>query len=289
MRFKRLCFVFLVMVIAISAAQAGQGKGEQKRAQKKQCLTDGCDPKQDQIRDRKQLKDGSCADDPDAVLKGNGAGDGTGDQDRIRDRKKDCLDEDPQLLVFVSDSNGINTIGSGIGHDITAVLDQQTNQTIVLNDFYEADTDSYQSGAIRYQLKSLEAGQHSMKVKVWDVHNNSSEQVIEFTVNTEQELILDHVLNYPNPFTTYTQFFFEHNQPNADLDVLVQIFTISGKLVKTIDYQQPASGYRVGPIEWDGKDDYGGKIGRGVYIYRLKVRTSMGHISEKYEKLVILN
>ena len=68
-----------------------------------------------------------------------------------------------------------------------------------------------------------------------------------------QDLILDHVLNYPNPFTTYTQFFFEHNQPSSDLDILVQIFTISGKLVKTIDYQSPASGYRVGPIEWDGR------------------------------------
>jgi len=198
-------------------------------------------------------------------------------------------DENPVLLAYVSDSNGINTIGNGIGHDLTAILDDNTNETIVLNDYYESDTDSYKSGKILYNFKGLEAGQHSLKVKVWDVHNNSSEQVIEFTVNTEQELILDHVLNYPNPFTTYTQFFFEHNQPNVDLDVLVQIFTISGKLVKTIDYQQPASGYRVGPIEWDGRDDYGGKIGRGVYIYRLKVRTSLGHITEKYEKLVILN
>ncbi len=198
-------------------------------------------------------------------------------------------DADPQLLVYVSDSNGINTIGSGIGHDLTAIVDQQTNQTIVLNDFYEADTDSYQSGKIRYPLKSLEAGQHHLKVKVWDVYNNSSEEYIEFVVNTESDLVLKHVLNYPNPFTTHTQFFFEHNQPDMDMDVLVQVFTVSGKLVKTIEQHVTSTGYRSAPIDWDGLDDFGSKIGRGVYIYRVKVRTSLGQTAEKFEKLVILN
>ncbi len=198
-------------------------------------------------------------------------------------------DADPQLLVYVSDSNGINTIGSGIGHDITAIIDQQTNQTIVLNDFYEADTDSYQSGKIKYPLKSLEAGQHTLKIKVWDVYNNSTEDFIEFVVNTESDLVLKHVLNYPNPFTTHTQFFFEHNQPDSDLDVLIQVFTVSGKLVKTIEQHVTSTGYRSAPIDWDGLDDFGSRIGRGVYVYRVKVRTSLGQTAEKFEKLVILN
>jgi hypothetical protein len=198
-------------------------------------------------------------------------------------------DATPQLLVYVTDSSGINTIGSGIGHDLTAIIDQQTSQVIVLNDFYEADTDSYQSGTIRYPLKSLEAGQHQLKVKVWDVYNNSSEDDIEFVVNTESELVLKHVLNYPNPFTTHTQFFFEHNQPDMDMDVLIQVFTVSGKLVKTLERHVTSTGYRSAPIDWDGLDDYGSRIGRGVYIYRLKVRTSMGQTAEKFEKLVILN
>jgi hypothetical protein len=198
-------------------------------------------------------------------------------------------DANPQLLVYVSDSNGINTIGSGIGHDLTAIIDQQTNQTIVLNDFYEADTDSYQSGKIQYPLKSLEAGQHHLKVKVWDVYNNSSEDYIEFVVNTSSDLVLKHVLNYPNPFTTHTRFFFEHNQPDTDLDVLIQVFTVSGKLVKTIERHVTSTGYRSAPIDWDGLDDFGSRIGRGVYIYRVKVRTSLGQTAEKFEKLVILN
>jgi hypothetical protein len=197
-------------------------------------------------------------------------------------------DEDPQILVYVNDSSGINTIGTGIGHDLTAVLDNQSDSPIVLNDYYEADKDSYQSGKIMYQLKSLEDGPHKLTVKVWDVYNNSSEDYTEFIVASSEEFILKHLLNYPNPFTTHTSFYFEHNQPGTELDILIQIFTVSGKLVKTIEMQQTATGYRCGPIDWDGLDDFGSRIGRGVYIYRLKVRTTTGQSIEKFEKLVIL-
>ena len=64
--------------------------------------------------------------------------------------------------------------------------------------------------------------------------------------------------------------------------------TVSGKLVKTIDRYSLCNGYRSDPIDWDGKDEYGDDIGRGVYIYRLKVRAADGDVAEKYEKLVIL-
>ena len=85
------------------------------------------------------------------------------------------------------------------------------------------------------------------------------------------------------------QFFSEHNQPDMDMDVLIQVFTVSGKLVKTLESHVTSTGYRSAPIDWDGLDDYSSRIGRGVYIYRLKVRTSMGQTAEKFEKLVILN
>ena len=111
---------------------------------------------------------------------------------------------------------------------------------------------------------------------------------MDFVVNAEGDLVLRHVLNYPNPFTTHTQFFFEHNQPDQDLEVIIQVFTVSGKLVKTLEQQVPSSGYRTAPIDWDGLDDFGSRIGRGVYIYRVKVRTELGQSAEKFEKLVIL-
>ena len=129
---------------------------------------------------------------------------------------------------------------------------------------------------------------HNLKLKVWDVNNNSSEESIEFIVEKNAELSIEHLLNYPNPFTTNTSFYFDHNQPNANLDVILQIFTISGKLIKTIDTQMLSSGYRSSAIPWDGRDDFGDKIGKGVYIYRLKVRSPNGNTVNKFEKLVIL-
>ena len=127
-----------------------------------------------------------------------------------------------------------------------------------------------------------------MKVKVWDTYNNSSENYTEFIVTSSENFILKNILNYPNPFTTHTSFYFEHNRAGSELDILIQIFTVSGKLVKTIERQITATGYRCGPFDWDGLDDFGSRIGRGVYIYRLKVRTESGETNEKFEKLVIL-
>ena len=193
------------------------------------------------------------------------------------------------LYSVLKDESGINTIGNGIGHDLTAILDGNTGNSIVLNDYYQSDLNSYKSGSVRYPFSSLSEGNHTLKLKVWDVYNNSSEVYTEFVVSHSANLALNHVLNYPNPFTTKTQFYFEDNQCCQQLDVQIQIFTISGKIVKTIDRLVYAEGFRSEPIDWDGRDDYGDKIGRGVYIYRVKVKTSLGSTAEKYEKLVILN
>jgi hypothetical protein len=196
--------------------------------------------------------------------------------------------ENPIIYAKVSDENGVNTVGNGIGHDITAVLDGETENAIILNDYYESDLDTYKSGTVRYQLESLEEGPHTLEFKIWDVHNNSSSELLDFVVASNAELALEHVLNYPNPFTTRTQFYFEHNQACDMLEVRLQVFTVGGKLVKTFDRMVMTEGYRSEPIEWDGLDDFGDPIARGVYVYKLDVRTPEGKQAEAFEKLVIL-
>ena len=147
----------------------------------------------------------------------------------------------------------------------------------------------YKSGNITYPLNELSDGQHSLSLKVWDVNNNSGKAYTEFIVSSNSKLAIDHIFNYPNPFTTSTEFYFEHNQIDQDLDVLIKIYTISGKLVKSIKTQINSLGNnKPNPIEWDGKDDFGDQIGRGVYIYQLEVQTPNGDSSKKLEKLVIL-
>jgi hypothetical protein len=194
----------------------------------------------------------------------------------------------PILLVKLVDSSGINTVSSGIGHDLLATLDNDNNKYYVLNNFYETDLDNFQKGTVRFQMPQLDPGHHTLKIKAWDVTNNSSEYLLEFTVVESGELRLEHVLNYPNPFTTSTSFWFEHNHPFEDLYAKVEVFTVSGKLIKTLTQTINSTGNRSNDILWDGRDEYGNKLGRGVYVYRMKIRTSYGKTAEKWERLVIL-
>ncbi len=196
--------------------------------------------------------------------------------------------ESPLLYAKLFDENGINTLGSSIGHDLTAVVDANTSGAIVLNDVYEADLNTFKSGKVRYRMKNVAEGRHTLTMKAWDVFDNSSQKSTDFVVAPTAQLALEHVLNYPNPFTTHTDFYFEHNRPCGNLDVRVQVFTIAGRLVKTLIRQLACDGFRSEPMAWDGLDDYGDKLGRGVYVYRLSIATEQGESAEKYEKLVIL-
>ena len=176
-----------------------------------------------------------------------------------------------------------------MGHDITAILDANTPHEVVLNDYYQADLNKYQSGKILYQLQNLPNGNHTLNLKAWDVLDNSSATSTDFVVATNTTMALTHVLNYPNPFTTATKFFVEHNQACDVLNVEVQIYTITGKVVKTILQAVQNQGFRTEGISWDGRDDFGDKLARGVYIYKVLVKNSEGSKAQKIEKLVILN
>jgi hypothetical protein len=194
--------------------------------------------------------------------------------------------QNPVLLVKLSDSSGINTTGAGIGHDIVATLDN-SSRYFVLNDFFETDLNDYKQGLARFQLPELEPGAHFLKIKAWDVMNNSAEYLLEFTVTTDKELEINHVLNYPNPFSTKTQFWFEHNRPGQNLKVEIRIFSVAGRLIKTLKSTINTPGNRSYELEWDGRDFSGDKIGRGVYLYKLSVTTPENQRKQTIGKLVI--
>ncbi|GGD29145.1 type IX secretion system sortase PorU [Hyunsoonleella pacifica] len=200
--------------------------------------------------------------------------------------------ESPTLLAKLEDANGINT-ASGIGHDIVAIIDGDETNPFVLNDYYETEVDNYQRGIVSFPFRDLEPGLHTLTLKAWDVYNNSSTSEIQFIVfDEDQELVINNVLNYPNPFVNYTEFWFNHNS-SQPLDVSIQIFTVSGKLVRTLNGQTSggikATSSLSKDIVWDGRDDFGEKIGKGVYIYKLTVKSNLLNKKvEKIEKLVIL-
>ena len=194
----------------------------------------------------------------------------------------------PFFLAYLEDENGINT-ASGIGHDIVAILDGNESAPYIINDYYETELDNYKKGKLRYPFRNLAPGIHTITFKAWDVYNNPISAEIQFVVVSDASITLTNVLNYPNPFVNYTQFWFTHNHPYEPLEVQVQVMTITGKIVWTKNQVVYTDGFLSREITWDGKDDFGDKIGKGVYVYKLTVKSTLtNQKTEKIEKLVIL-
>ena len=196
-------------------------------------------------------------------------------------------DNNPILIADISDFSGINTVGNGIGHDITAILNGNTVSPFVLNEYYEAEKDNYQRGRVRFPLFDLENGQHTITLKVWDVFNNSSEETINFIVSDEQFQIAEYTC-FPNPAVNSTDFYFQHNKSNQDLNVNLDIYSINGLLVRTISEKYFDQGYALGPINWDGKNNNMELVAAGVYIAQLRLVSSDGDFTSKSIQLILL-
>jgi hypothetical protein len=195
-------------------------------------------------------------------------------------------DQNPRLLAMVSDENGINTIGNGIGHDITAVLDGNTSEPYILNDFYVSDINTFKNGYIWFPFSMLSPGEHSVTVKVWDIFNNSSEAVINFVVYPSGEFVITNTYNFPNPFNEFTDIVFEHNQQNVETVTRVEIFSLTGQLIHVIEQNDSQNGSVSNPIRWDGRNANGSKVPSGIYVYNVIVSTSTGLYAQKAGKLV---
>lgn len=203
-------------------------------------------------------------------------------------RNGGITDRNPRLLAILSDKGGINTTGSGIGHDLTGYLDNEPNKSFVLNSYFENDFDNYMKGRINYSLSGLTEGSHSLTLKAWDIYNNSAEKTILFQVVPGEEFQLKNLLNYPNPFFTETRIRLEHNRPDNELNVIINIFSIDGKIIRIIRTKFAAIGYTLPPVTWDGNDEGGRKCGKGMYLYRVTIISGKGETAMVSGRMIIL-
>lgn len=197
-------------------------------------------------------------------------------------------DENPVLLAFLNDKSGINTIGTSIGHDIIAVLDGITDAPYVLNDFYQADLNTYKSGRISFPMSGLEPGHHELTLKLWDTNNNSSDATIEFVVSSSGGLELGNFEVYPNPFSEKAYFIFGHNKAGEDLQLELGIYNLAGKCVAMLNRTIFAGGYRTLAFDWNGASSSGSYLASGLYIGRLKVRDMSGNESVTSVKVSLI-
>lgn len=197
-------------------------------------------------------------------------------------------DPNPVLIAHLSDPSSINTAGTGLGHDIVARLDNDSYNGIILNSYYENDIGTYKSGKIIYPLGRLDRGEHTLSLKVWDNFNNSSTASLMFFVRDEEGLVLNKLINYPNPFIQSTDISVEHNRPGEFIEIIINIYTTGGELVQSIKTGEHPGGYRISPIRWDARNNNGARVAAGIYIYNVLFRTQSGETARVSGRMIIL-
>ncbi len=192
------------------------------------------------------------------------------------------------LYVQLNDESGINVSGNSVGHDLVAILDEEVQNPFLLNDYYETATNDFTRGYVFFPIKNLSEGRHSLRVKAWDINNNSGEGTVNFEVVNGNVMQVRNLMNYPNPFADNTRFVFEHNHPEEALNVQINIYNTSGGLVRSLTKDYTPGGSRSNEIMWDGTGDNGSKLPSGMYVYRMIINTDKGNKATAYQKLVII-
>lgn len=180
----------------------------------------------------------------------------------------------PTLIIKLFDETGLNTTGTGIGHKLEGILNEQFNNPIDFTNYFVGDLDSGgKSGRVNYRFNNLSNGEYSIQVKAWDIFNNFSVEKSYFTVVGDKDLVVRDIYNYPNPFTSSTTFTFQHNLLKP-INVKIKIYTIAGRLIKTIEQFNINEKYVM--IDWDGKDNDGNEISNGTYLYKMILTSTDG-------------
>ncbi|HPN38405.1 MAG TPA: type IX secretion system sortase PorU, partial [Melioribacteraceae bacterium] len=185
---------------------------------------------------------------------------------------------DFHLLVKLFDETGLNTTGTGLGHKLEGVINNDLNNSVDFANYFLGDLDSGgKSGVIKYKFTNLAEGDFNIRIKAWDVFNNFNEQIGYFTVVNGDDLIITDLVNYPNPFSESTTFTFQHNLSET-INVKIKIYTVAGRLIKEIE--EHFINDRFIKIFWNGIDEDNNKLSNGTYLYKAIVETTDGRFKK---------
>lgn len=193
--------------------------------------------------------------------------------------------ETPTIYARLSDSVGINAAGSGLGHDITAILDNNPYSTITLNDFFEPDIADSRNGQVRYTLGKLSDGMHTLTLKCWNIFNFSGSATIRFNVVNDKTSTIANLCASPNPASDRTSLRMEHNLSNNVKSCRFDIYSAQGVLVKSFT-PTPAEGSYAVVVDWDFTSEGGTKLPRGIYLLRATLTTADGDLMSETTKIV---
>ena len=208
--------------------------------------------------------------------------------DGVRIFNGDLISPNPTIRVILKDENTFNPITDISNFDL-ALLRLPDNQPfpVDLNDnnviFFPADSTNNYCASIEF-TPEFESGEYILFVQGTDMDGNLSGDrnlAIEFEVETASTIT--NVINYPNPFSTQTEFVFTLTGRAVPDEFTIQIYSMSGKVVKEIRKEELGP-LRIGlnrtDYKWNGTDDFGNKLANGVYLYRIITSEVEGNILE---------
>lgn len=193
------------------------------------------------------------------------------------------------LVGKLFDKNGINISGYQNGV-IEATLDG--NKKFVVNNFYASNEDDFTTGLFSFPINGLEEGQHTITLKAFDSYGNPGNASITFIVGADGALIVEEILAWPNPFTEATPatIEFRHNRAGEDLEVQVAIYDVLGQLADKREFIVTSSSYKVTLFDWNGLSPGGTKMGNGMYLVKVIIRSVLdGAKNDKIARLILTN
>ena len=193
----------------------------------------------------------------------------------------------PYFYAELTDKDGINVAGGGIGHDLELTVDGQMQRTYILNDFFQYDFGDYRSGSVGYSLPELTAGRHKLLFRAWDLMNNSSVAELEFNVVKGLQPTLFSIDCTKNPATTSTTFVINHDRVGSTVDVQIDVFDTSGRQLWQ-HTEQGVSSSQAYTVDWDLCTTGGHRLQTGVYLYRVRMSNDNGSQASLAKKLIIL-
>lgn len=193
----------------------------------------------------------------------------------------------PFFVAKLSDRDGINAAGSGIGHDLQLVIDGDMTKTYNLNDHFTYDFGTYTSGSTYYSIPELAPGKHQLTFRAWDIQNNSSATTLNFNVVSGLRPSLFDIGVTENPAKTSTTFIVSHDRRESNMDVVIELFDTSGRqLWRHAESGIPTSDTYT--MTWNLSVDGGRPLGTGVYLYRVKVASEGSSYTSKAKKLIVV-
>lgn len=199
----------------------------------------------------------------------------------------DVVNESPMIIAAISDNVGINLSSAGIGHQMTLTLDNGKTYTDV-SQFYTPNVDNEAvSGVINYTVEDLLEGNHSLKLKIWDTSGNSASQTIDFFVEKGHAPVIYDVYADANPALTETNFYLQHDRPDAMITVKLSVTNLLGQEVWSVTQTGQSDMFKTFPINWDLCDMAGRRVNRGIYLYKAEISTDGQNFDTQTKKIAV--